>query len=75
MKYKKFKIAKDNEWIHPKQKGYLMSCCDCGLVHWLDFRVVHDKKGNLETEFRARRAPKYTSAQRKKNGIRIKQND
>jgi hypothetical protein len=26
------------EWIHPLE-GYKFSCCDCGLVHILDFRV------------------------------------
>ena len=26
------------EWIHPLP-GYLMKCCDCGLVHEMDARV------------------------------------
>lgn len=26
------------EWIHPLP-GYLMQCCDCGLVHEMDFRI------------------------------------
>jgi len=28
------------EWVSPKHEGYLMKCCDCGLVHEVDFRVV-----------------------------------
>jgi len=26
--------------IAPQMKGYKMACCDCGLVHDIDFRVV-----------------------------------
>ena len=28
------------EWVCPKPTGYLMQCCDCELVHEVDFRVV-----------------------------------
>lgn len=28
------------EWVQPVRGGYLMECCDCGLVHRLDFRVL-----------------------------------
>lgn len=36
----RFKDLKEGEWVQPKRKGYKMACCDCGLVHKLDFRVV-----------------------------------
>jgi hypothetical protein len=29
-----------NEWVRPIHKGYKLCCCDCGLVHNLDFRIV-----------------------------------
>ena len=34
--------AKDgwSDWISPIMKRYMMSCCDCGLVHQLRFQVV-----------------------------------
>lgn len=35
----KFLEMKAGEWVQPVSKGYKMSCCDCGLVHRLDFRV------------------------------------
>jgi hypothetical protein len=40
-KDKKIKYIDETEgrWIFPKRKGYLMRCCDCGLVHRLDFRL------------------------------------
>ena len=28
------------EWIQPVRRGYKLSCCDCGLVHNLDFRIA-----------------------------------
>jgi hypothetical protein len=32
-----------SEWIHP-MPGYLMKCCDCGLVHEMQVAIVpaHD---------------------------------
>ena len=27
-------------WVCPKPRGYLMQCCDCELIHEVDFRVV-----------------------------------
>jgi hypothetical protein len=29
-----------NERVHPVMSGYMMSCCDCGLVHKIDFTTV-----------------------------------
>lgn len=53
-----------------KAKGYLMACCDCGLVHRLDFRIaVNPKdKNKMKAQFRAFRAPKYTAQFRKRTG-------
>jgi len=34
----------EDEWINPKMTGYRMKCCDCGLVHEIDFKVVKIKK-------------------------------
>lgn len=28
-----------SEWIHPLP-GYLMQCCDCGLIHRMQFAIV-----------------------------------
>lgn len=47
-KFKKIRAGRGgwSPWQQPVMKGYLMKCCDCGLVHEIDFRVI----------FRARRA-------------------
>lgn len=56
--------VKANEWVQPCRKGYKMMCCDCGLVHELDFRIVKDKRGRSFIQFRARRDDEETAEQR-----------
>ena len=36
---RKYKQVKAGEWIQPVDYGYKMACCDCGLVHVLNFRI------------------------------------
>lgn len=43
------------EWQFPLHKGYLMQCCDCNLVHEINFKVVEKvsnvkKDGSWESE-------------------------
>ena len=52
-------IQKDREWFQPAAK-YRMACCDCGLVHRMEFRVINGK-----IQFRAWRDRKATKARRK----------
>lgn len=52
------------EWIRPIRKSYKMACCDCNLVHDIDFRVRKEWRG-LVIEFRARRNNKETKRLRK----------
>ena len=56
----KYQVAEDNEWIQPIKKGYKVACCDCGLVHDIDFRIVNDR-----VQFRARINSKATRARRR----------
>lgn len=49
-----------NEWIQPVRRGYRMRCCDCDLVHELDFRVVSGR-----VQFRVRRNQRATAACRR----------
>jgi hypothetical protein len=32
------------EWTRPRMRDFREQCCDCGLIHRLDFRIV-DAKG------------------------------
>lgn len=47
-------------WIRPAQQGYKLSCCDCGLVHVLNFRVCDG-----HAEFQAKRANRSTAMVRR----------
>ena len=63
---KRFRIEREGEngwsrWVQPVEKNYLMSCCDCRLVHRMEFRVL---KGRAQ--FRAQRAVAYTRRERKR---------
>ena len=36
----KYPEIKNGEWVWPKMHGYKTQCCDCGLLHKLDFMCV-----------------------------------
>lgn len=64
---------KAGEWIQPIHRGYKMACCDCGLVHVLDFRVVKYAGGKrVKIQFRARRHNRSTAMVRRMNRIRVR---
>jgi hypothetical protein len=46
----KFETAVAGEWVQPRKRGYKMMCCDCGLVHVMDFRHVIRGAGNRAIE-------------------------
>jgi hypothetical protein len=56
--------VKDGEWIAPKMRGYHLACCDCGLVHKLDF-LIQDGV----VVFRAYRRKQRTKLLRKRMGV------
>ena len=51
----KYELTEDGQWIQPVRKGYRVRCCDCGLVHNLDFRIR-----NKRVQFRAFRNERST---------------
>lgn len=72
--------VKDGEWIRPRKRGYLMQCCDCALVHRLNFQIVEDhptrkalcyrvRNRTLHVEFQAFRDETRTRARRKPGHI------
>lgn len=53
-----------SEWVCPDPEQYFMKCCDCGLVHEMQFKVVKYSEGDecedfddpyVQAVFRARR--------------------
>ncbi len=60
----KYVDPKEGEWIKPIKRGYKMMCCDCGLVHRIDFE--HTKWGRgRKVIFRCWRDNRATAAARK----------
>ena len=67
----RYKDVRPGDWQQPIRRGYKMACCDCGLVHNLDFRIV---KGQIQ--FRAFRNERSTAAvRREKRKSRAKPTD
>lgn len=33
-----------SEWVYPEHKSYLMKCCDCDLVHELQFGTFLERE-------------------------------
>jgi hypothetical protein len=45
----------DGEWIQVPMRGYKEQCCDCSLIHRMNFRITD--KGKIEIQsFRDARA-------------------
>jgi hypothetical protein len=62
----KFRVETEGEdgwsdWIHPLP-GYKMACCDCGLVHNLEFRVLFRAQRNVRSTAMMRRHKKAKEA-------------
>lgn len=69
-----------SRWVNPKMRGYLMACCDCGLVHEMEFKAFEVGKTyadgsytmkplpttKVQVSLRARRAERYTAQQRRR---------
>lgn len=60
----RYKTEVANRWVQPIKKGYRTACCDCGLVHEMDFRIVPYGSGR-KVQFRVRRNDRATAAVRR----------
>jgi hypothetical protein len=67
----KYETATDGEWIKPRRKGFKLVCCDCGLAHQLNFRLVKYINGGKQIEFQAFRDNRATGQIRRARGIKI----
>lgn len=68
-----------SRWVQPVMTGYRMACCDCGLVHDMEFRALRKgkdqpngawlatklRRDRYRVEFRARRNNRSTAAIRR----------
>lgn len=56
----RYKQQQDGDWIRPQMRRYRLKCCDCGLIHVLDFKIVGKR-----IVFRATRNYRATAAARR----------
>lgn len=42
--------AGNGQWVIPRKRGWKLACCDCGLVHTVDFTTT--KHGAISARFR-----------------------
>lgn len=61
---------KVEDWFSPIHKGFRFKCCDCALIHEVDFEV---RKG--EVFMRMRRHERATAAARRNRKKRVLQID
>jgi hypothetical protein len=47
-----------SDWVQPIMDGYRLACCDCGLVHEMQFEI--DPEDSSRVLFRARRHNRAT---------------
>lgn len=53
MRYKK---RASGEWVQPSRAGFYFKCCECGIAHKLEFRLVPNRLGRgSKIQFNARR--------------------
>ena len=48
MKKRKFDVPRAGGWIRPIPRGYRLACCDCSLVHRINFQIVADIPGKAK---------------------------
>ena len=49
------------EWVQPVRRRYKLACCDCGLVHAMNFRIVPNDCGpGKKIQFSAERDNRAT---------------
>lgn len=68
-KVSKYYQVTAGEWVQPIRKGYKLACCDCGLVHRVNFKIV--KRGKInKIQFQAFRDEKASASLRR--GVKYK---
>lgn len=58
-------------WLTPRMTGYRLSCCDCGLCHDVQFRVLarggkYLDRRTVQVKIRLHRNTRATAALRRK---------
>ena len=66
---RRYDTPEAGEWVRPVKRGYRLGCCDCGLVHRIDFEHIPWGRGR-KVIFRAFRDDRATRAIRSAPGYK-----
>jgi hypothetical protein len=59
-----YRQVKSGQWVCPPRHGYRVQCCDCCLIHDVNFRLVKVGTGHV-IELQAIRNDRATAAARR----------
>jgi hypothetical protein len=62
---KAYPLGSPGVWVKPVRRDYRLACCDCGLVHSYNFRLVPAGKRGFQIQYQVARNDRATSAIRR----------
>ncbi len=39
-------VYEEDGWVRPVMKGYKVQCCNCGVIHSVDFKIIRWGRGH-----------------------------
>lgn len=60
----RYALVKPGQWVEPRPRNYKFRCCDCGLVHRMNFRMMQSTRGRF-IQFNVYRDNRATAAVRR----------
>lgn len=62
---KPYPLGQPGAWVKPVRRDYRLACCDCGLVHSYNFRLVSIGKCGFQIQYQVARNDRATAAIRR----------
>ena len=62
---KPYPLGEAGAWVKPVRRDYRLACCDCGLVHSYNFRLVRSGKRGSQIQYQVSRNDRATAAIRR----------
>ena len=59
-------------WVYPTPEKYLMECCDCGLIHEMQFKAFREGRRLDDGSFLVIDAPAFRAAFRVRRALRAR---
>jgi hypothetical protein len=61
----------DNDTVEIRRgREFVRQCCDCGLVHAYNYKIIYDKRGKPQIQYKVRRDKRATAAVRKRASLK-----